>query len=721
MKLSPLALAVMLATVLGVVRACSPPVAPPAIADDREVDRIVGVVAGLPQSSPRGLGALVETSTGAVWLTTTEFVLPGDIIAASGRLRTPRGQRNPGEPVVSARAPLELTATHLDHLGISTAPELRILRWAASTQRAWAARFGVDTGGAALRGIVTGDRGTVPPELDQRWRSCGIYHVLSVSGLHLAVVAGLAFTLLRKLFAASQWGGRIRPERWAAPPSLVLAIAYTLITGAQLATMRSLVVIAIVLLGQMLSRPVRLIDALGLAAIVLLAWHPSDLVDPSFQLSFVAALALALRPKLNRTFDHKITRWLREGIATSAWVTLVTAPLTAYHFHQVQIGGVVGNLVLTPVLELLALPLGLAGVIVGAVWPAAGALLVHAASWLVARIDDLCGVLAVATPVGEIAIGSLVAMIGLTILALLLLSRARRTRFDLLLGLAFLTVWLVARTPPPPHALRVTFLDVGQGDSAIVELPDGHAWLIDAGGLANRQDLASAAAPGKTITRALEAYGHDRIELAIISHPHPDHYVGLAALTVPIEVIWSATPDAGAVFDHPSRFPSFFQLAPHAVHPPLGLARTEAGVEVYVWAPELDHREQVDPVRSTNDNSLVIELRYAGRSILFAGDVEAEGEAAIVAAGLGHVDVVKVGHHGSPTSSSESFVRATHPSTAVISCGVANTFGFPSPAVLARWRAAGAEVERTDTSGAITVTVAPDGDLTVERFRQPPP
>jgi competence protein ComEC len=115
----------------------------------------------------------------------------------------------------------------------------------------------------------------------------------------------------------------------------------------------------------------------------------------------------------------------------------------------------------------------------------------------------------------------------------------------------------------------------------------------------------------------------------------------------------------------------------------------------------------------------VIEVRYAGHSIVFAGDVEAEGEAALVAAGLGHVDVVKVAHHGSPTSSTAEFVAATRPEVAVISCGVMNTFGFPAPEVVERWRAAGADVERTDTSGAITVTIAPHQPLTVDRFLAP--
>ena len=737
LSVRPLAVAVAFAATLAavqLVRGPAPPAAPPpgTQPDDRGVDRITGVITGMPIATPLGFGAELATESTSVWLWSDERVDPGELLAVTGRLRTARGASDPGAPPATAREPFELTAMSIQRLGVSASWREAVLRWAARTQRAWVATLDEngdarDPGAAALRGILTGDRGTVPAALDDRWRACGIFHALSVSGLHLAVVAGLVFALLRRLAAASPWGGRIRPARWAAPPALVAAIAYTLITGAQVATLRSLVVIAILLIAQMLDRDVRLIDALGLAAIVLLAWRPADLGDPSFQLSFAAALALALRPKRARPFGRRMLawHWLREGIATSAWVALVTAPLTAYHFHQIQPGGVAGNLVLTPLLELIALPLGLAGLALHAVSPAAGALAIHGAAWVVGLVDTIAGQLARVTPVGTVALASPLAVAVLVGLALWLLTRTQRTRLDALAWIALACGWLVGRMPPPPGALRVTFLDVGQGDAAIVELPDGAVWLVDAGGLASRRDLAAAAAPGRTITRALEAYGHTQIDLAIISHPHPDHYLGLAALAVPVRELWAAAGDGEHLRDDQRRtaLPSFAEVAAIAPlhHPPLGLARAEAGVELWVWAPryrERDgapEREAIDPVRTVNDNSLVVEVRYTGRSIAFVGDVEAEGEAALVAAGLGHVDVVKVAHHGSPTSSTPDFIAATHPEVAVISCGVANTFGFPAAAVVERWTAAGAEVERTDTGGAITVTIAPHEPLTVDR------
>ena len=737
----PVVAAAVIAVVVLVHAVRTPaPVAPPATrADDRVDDDIAGVVVGPVDRAPHGWGARVEIDGGVaddVWLWSPVALEPGDAIAATGRLRTPRGMDDPGAQPRPVHAAWEMSASRVEIVargggGAGAA----IWRWAARTQAAWASAIDDavgdrrDPGGAALRGIVTGDRGDVPDDLDRRWRATGIFHALSVSGLHLAVVAGLAFALLCKLAAASPWGGRIRPARWAAPPALAIATAYTLITGAQIATVRALVVVAVALIARALDRPLRLVDAIGVAVIALVASQPSCVADPSFQLSFAAALALALRPHMSRptttTRARRAIDWIVRGATTSLWIAIVTAPITAYHFHQVAAGGVIGNLALTPLLELVALPAGLAGLAIGG---AVGARVLAAAAFVCGAVDAAAGVLARATPLGHVAIASPALMAALVVLSLALCARAQRSRRDALGWLALCALWALGRTPPPPGALRVTFMDVGQGDAAIVELPDGNVWLVDAGGLPSRGDLASAAAPGVAITRALEAYGHASVDLAVISHPHPDHYLGLAALGVPVAELWtadeSALPAAAPAPAKPSDLPSLSAIAralgARVVHPPLGLARAEAGVELHVWAPRFrerdagSEREAADPVRSVNDNSLVVELRFAGRSLLFTGDVEAEGEDALVAAGVGREDVVKVAHHGSPTSSTARFVAATRPALAVISCGVANTFGFPAPAVVARWTAAGARVARTDRDGAVVIAIAPTGELAVD-------
>ena len=386
---------------------------------------------------------------------------------------------------------------------------------------------------------------------------------------------------------------------------------------------------------------------------------------------------------------------------------------------------------LTPVVELVALPLGLAGVVLGA------APMIAAAAWLVGLADRGAAVLAVATPVGHVALATAAIAALLVALALWIATRPRRSPA---VGLAWLVLcagWWLGRDPPPTGALRVSFLDVGQGDAAVVELPDGEVWLIDAGGNPGARDAVQAAAPGRAIDRVLAAYDHTRIDLAIVSHPHPDHYLGLAGLSQPIDELWSAEPAHGseAAEARPAKpstravLPGFAaiaaELAAHGTrlgHPALGLARRAAGVELIAWAPryqaaaDAELRCAADPVRTINDNSLVVALRYRGRTILFTGDIETEGEDELVRAGIGRADIVKVPHHGSPTSSTAGLVAATHPALAVISCGAGNSFGFPAPDVVERWQAAGAAVARTDRDGAVIVTIADDGAIAVDRF-----
>ena len=714
-------LVLAIAACIGLARGARTPARLPhgAVADDRGVDRIAGTIDGLVITVRDGFGARLATDGDAVWVWTRTRVRSGERVVVHGRLRTPRASLGPGQldrgAAIRARgARFELVATKLEHVADEPSASARVWRWASATQATWSQRID-DAGGepvarAALRGIVVGDRTDIPEALDARWRAVGVYHVLSVSGLHLAVIAGLAFALLRRAIAATPIGGRVRPARWAAPPALAIAIAYTLVTGAQLATLRALVVIALVLVAAALDRPMRLLDAIGVAAIALLALRPADLFDPSFQLSFTAALVLACVPRRD---GRGVRAWLARGFSTSLWVTLATAPITAHHFQQVAPGGLLGNLVLTPLLELLALPLGLVGVALDWAFP------IRVAAWIVQQVDAIAAVAEHVTPIGRVAIDSALVVAVVVAVGVALAARMRRTLVDVIGWIVICLAWSSGRLPAAAGELRVTFVDVGQGDAAIVELPDGAVWLVDAGGHANARDLAAASAPGRAIARTLAVYGKQRIDLAVISHPHPDHYLGLAALDVPIAELWTAreieaTPASG--------FAAIATRIPRHTHPPLGVARSQAGVELVVWAPRYqatptaDVVGAADPVRSLNDNSLVVELRYRGRSILFTGDLEVEGEELLVAAGIGEVDVVKVAHHGSPTSSIPALVAATRPELAVISCGRANQFGFPAPAVVERWQAVGADIARTDRDGSIVVRVDAAGALTVQRF-----
>ena len=241
-------------------------------------------------------------------------------------------------------------------------------------------------------------------------------------------------------------------------------------------------------------------------------------------------------------------------------------------------------------------------------------------------------------------------------------------------------------------APSITFLDVGHGDSAVIETPAGETWLVDAGGRTQGNpregERASAPDPGEqAVWRFLLARRIPRLDVVVVTHPHPDHYGGLPALLdrVPIgEVLATARPgDEGWAAVRAA-------LAARGipVHPPE--TRTSGGVTLEVLSPTVDARSLPDD----NDSSIVLEVSYAGRAVLLTGDIEAASEGALVAAGGLAADVVKVPHHGS-----------------------ANQWGFPAPGVVARWQASGARVLRTDLDGAVTVRVAPDGDLRLSTFR----
>jgi competence protein ComEC len=319
-----------------------------------------------------------------------------------------------------------------------------------------------------------------------------------------------------------------------------------------------------------------------------------------------------------------------------------------------------------------------------------------------------------------------------------LLARRRRAFIAVgaaaALALVASHLWRAELAPAWRDQLRVAFVDVGQGDAAVIELPGGGVWLVDGGGLpftlpTRDQELARrlGASPGEHgVARYLAQRRIRRIDLAILSHAHPDHFRGLGAIanSVAIEELWLARRHADAPIggELARLLGEMAQRGTRIRNPPAGATLRRGRVSLSLLAPEVSPdaggpAAAVDPVRSENDNSLVVRVEFAGRRLLLTGDIEEEGEDDLLAArasGEVAADLVKVPHHGSRTSSTPALVAATSPRFAVVSCGHLNRFGFPHPDVVARWRAAGARVLRTDEAGTIVAVVEPDGTLRVE-------
>lgn len=628
----------------------------------------------------------------------------GDEVRIAARVFPAEGPRNPGGRDLASL----LAARGIAALASARAPPVRLappspLSWleagrsrlAAAAERALPPRES-----ALVRAIGAGDRSALDPATEEAFGRSGLGHLLSVSGLHLAVVALGAWGALRAaLSRIDAVAARVDPRRAAAAIALPLAGLYALATGADVPVVRSALAAGLGFAGVLLDREGGALPALALGLLAVLAAEPGALLDVSLQLSFVSVAGLALlsrpirealpwRPPPGRA--GRAAEVALSSIAASLSATLATAPLVAFHFRRLSLLSPIANLVGVPVGS--ALTLSSAGAaLAAALWPPLALPFLWASwplAWLLARTSELFaarGLLGVASPGLAGMVASWLGLAG----AFALRGRGRRVAC-----VALAVAGLAAAGPIRALAaarrdlLEVVFLSVGQGDAAFLRLPDGSALLVDGGG-----DPRGRRDPGlRDVLPFLRDAGVRGLWLAVYSHPHADHLLGLASAVaeVPAERVLGNGRTGGE-----EMAAALARLSPASTFR-RGEVLERAGVRLASLAPPPGTEAW-----SENDASLVLRVEHGDVAFLLAGDVEEEGEEALLASGarLG-AEVVKVPHHGSRTSSGDRFVDAARPRFAVISVGRGNPFGFPAPEVEARWRAAGAEVLRTD-AGAV--------------------
>jgi competence protein ComEC len=402
-------------------------------------------------------------------------------------------------------------------------------------------------------------------------------------------------------------------------------------------------------------------------------------------------------------------------VATTLAASLPCAPILARFAPTLPIGGVVANLLAVPIGESAALPLCLVHAALSR-WPAAergsaivasGALVLvraiarfFAAPWLTFQVPQ--------PTAWQLAVLA-VALVGAVLRAApspvpwIKAPRLKARAFAAIIGASLLLLeWLQRRAGAPEGVLRASFLDVGQGDSAIVDLPDGEAMLIDGGGLVGSPlDVGT-----HVVAPELRSRRRKELALVVLSHPHPDHFSGLATGLdgIQIGVVWDT--GQGEAEQVGGAYAAFLAVVrargvPVVRPPALCGSHVIGGARVDVLGPCPDFSSD----RGPNDNSLVLRVSYGRRAMLFVGDAEREEEALMLGGGgLLRADVLKVGHHGSRTSSSGAFLDAVSPVAAVVSVGSRNRFGHPSPITLAALAGRGTRVWRTDKDGSVTVT-----------------
>ncbi|MBX7100106.1 MAG: DNA internalization-related competence protein ComEC/Rec2, partial [Myxococcaceae bacterium] len=587
---------------------------------------------------------------------------------------------------------------------------------------AWLARtLAPDADAAALfLALSAGERAAVSPDLEQAFALSGLAHVLSVSGLHVAAFAACVFWLTRRLAVRGlpALTRTLEPRRLAVPLAGVATWLYVVFTGAAPPAVRSALMVSAVLLGVLTGRRSSALGALALAACALAAVDPAACADLSVQLSFVSVLGLVLLgPALRALVPlppvlvtvHGLRRawWLSreavlQGACASAAATLATAPLLALAFHRLGLAGIVSNAVCLPLCSALSVVAAFSA-LVSASAPGLAVPLValgtKLSAWLIVAARGFAQLpgagLTVPAP-GALAMSAWWG--GLLAFAVL----GGRRRFLALLTLPALVLtaapWGLRERAP----LAVTFLSVGHGD-AIVISSRGHHALVDGGGVPHGADVGR-----RVVLPFLQQHGIDHLALAALSHPHPDHALGLASTlaAVPTARLWlprgaSDGPLVRAVVDAAK--------GAEVSRVELGAAPLSLGeATLRVLGPPVD-RELLE---GENDRSLVLSLTHGEVTFLLTGDLEAPGEEALT---TGPVTVLKAPHHGSRTSSTPALVAAARPRHVVFCVGRRNRFGFPHGEVVERYRAAGARCHRTDLDGA--VTFESDGhDVRVSHF-----